>query len=101
MPQPPKRSHTHQTHPADRRLLAPSTCSAATGLKGTSTGFKIVAASAINGTFCFNITTNNTCDSTKACCTTGAAKPPKFKSLLLTPPAGSSCAAKNLTKLIK
>jgi hypothetical protein len=31
----------------------------------------------------------------------GAAKPPKFKFLYLTPPSGSTCAKKELKKLIK
>ncbi|GBF89568.1 hypothetical protein Rsub_02286 [Raphidocelis subcapitata] len=85
----------------DRRLLAQTSCSSGSGVKGNATSYSVAHESGNNGTICFKVAANAPCDKAQSCCLAAGDKHPKFKHLILTPPAGSTCAEKELRKLVK
>ncbi|GBF89554.1 hypothetical protein Rsub_02272 [Raphidocelis subcapitata] len=86
----------------DRHLLAQTSCSGSSGLTGNATSYSADPVSGSgNGTICFKVSANAPCDNNQTCCLAAGDKHPKLKFLILKPPAGSTCAQKELRKLVK
>ncbi|GBF98919.1 hypothetical protein Rsub_11711 [Raphidocelis subcapitata] len=83
-----------------RELLAADACAASDSPTSSYAMTFAGEASAEPSSLCFRVWTDKPCNATDRCCLTGAKKPPKFRSMVLTP-ASSSCASKDMQKLMR
>ncbi|GBF87744.1 hypothetical protein Rsub_00455 [Raphidocelis subcapitata] len=87
---------------AGRRLAWVQKCDASLATPGAQTSYryKLNAASPTN--VCFKISVDGACADATANCCLGAEDPaPKLRQLIVTPPAGSTCAQKGANKKVK